>query len=235
MNFDFIEKNYLKFILIGFLVLIILNLAVLDFSIFQSKDLGVEKNSLETPLLTKLTPVTQPPQNPNLILACPDSCVSQINQATASIKLNLPTAIPTQAFTPTPIPTIFSSSQSTSVVKEFFIPLGSGSSTASDWTDVGGVSVSIDSGQYGQIKSVTFEASVHIPTGNETAYVRLYNATDKHPVWYSDVSIEGGAAKLLISKSITLDAGNKLYQVQMKTSLQYQAVLDQARIHIATN
>ena len=65
--------------------------------------------------------------------------------------------------------------------------------------------------------------------------MRLYNVTDKHPVWFSDVSLEGGTPALLISKPITLDSGNKTYQVQMKTSLKFQAFLDQSRLHIITN
>ncbi len=118
--------------------------------------------------------------------------------------------------------------------KEFFIPFGSGSNSTGDWTDLPGVQASIDSTQYGRIKSAVFEATVQIPTGNETASVRLFNSTDKHPVWFSDISVDGGTTKMVTSKPITLDSGNKTYQVQMKTSLQFQANLIQARLHITT-
>lgn len=122
-----------------------------------------------------------------------------------------------------------------SAVKDYFIPFGSGQSSASDWQNVTGLQAYIDSNNYPNIKSVVFEASVHIPTGNQSASVRLFNATDQHPVWFSEVSLSGGDPKFLISQPITFDSGNKLYQVQMKTQLQFPAVLDQARIHVTLN
>ena len=131
--------------------------------------------------------------------------------------------------TDTPIPSSFSQ------IKEFFIPLGNGSSSSDDWQDIAGAKVSFDTANYPSIKSAVFEALVHIPTGNQTAYVRLFNETDKHPIWLSEVSLDGGTPQLLISKPITLDSGNKTYKVQMKTSLKYSAVLDQAKIHIIAN
>ncbi|OGH19668.1 MAG: hypothetical protein A3D74_00540 [Candidatus Levybacteria bacterium RIFCSPHIGHO2_02_FULL_37_13] len=51
----------------------------------------------------------------------------------------------------------------------------------------------IDRSNYEDLESVVFEASVHVPTGNQTAGVRLFNATDKHPVWFSEVFLMEGA------------------------------------------
>lgn len=127
------------------------------------------------------------------------------------------------------------SSQRTNTADEYYVALGSGSNSTSDWADVGGASAYVDSSKYGHIQKVTFEASVIIPTGNQTAYARLFNKTDQHPVWFSDVSLQGGQAQLLISSPITLDSGQKLYQVQMKTQLQFPANLTQSRIHILTS
>jgi hypothetical protein len=129
---------------------------------------------------------------------------------------------------------VVQSQPSTSSVKEFFITLGSGSSTTLEWTDIPGAQGYIDSSAYGRTKTVTFEVSLYTPTGNQTAYARLYNITDKHPVWNSDVSIEGGTPQLKISNPITLDSGSKLYQVQMKTQLESRTNLENARVHITT-
>lgn len=123
---------------------------------------------------------------------------------------------------------------STSASKEYFIPLGTGSSTAGDWIDVSGVQATIDTAQYPKIKSVIFEATVQVPTGNQIVWVRLYNKTDKHPVWFSEVSMSGAGPVMLESQVITLDKGSKIYQVQMKTQLQFTASLNQSRIHIFT-
>lgn len=206
--------------------LIIVNLAVLDIAFiknFQTKTI-LEESSDNKPSLTP--PINQSLQKLQEDASCPSSCLSKINEATSSIKL-----VPTNS-AQKPQPNLSDSGYSS--VKEFFVPFGSGSNSTDDWADVSGLQAYIDSASYGRIKSVTFEATVRIPTGNETAYVRLFNLTDKHPVWFSEVSLEGGTAKLLTSKPITLDSGNKLYQVQMKTSLKYPAILDQVRLHIIT-
>jgi len=118
--------------------------------------------------------------------------------------------------------------------KEFYIPFGTGTNTSTDWIDVGGVAAYVDSRLYGKIKKVVFEASLGIPSGNQTAYVRLFNATDKHPVWYSEISLSGSTPSLITSSAITLDSGNKLYQVQMKSQLGAPTNLLLGRIHIVT-
>lgn len=119
-------------------------------------------------------------------------------------------------------------------IQEYTIALGTGTTVASDWTNAGGAEAYIDSQAYGTIEKVTFEASAFIPTGNQIASIRLYNATAKHPVWFSEVTLQGGEPQFLISSPITLDPGNNLYQVQMKTQLQYPVVLSQSRVHIVS-
>lgn len=197
--------------------LVLLNLLFLDFAIFDRQPQIIEK-TVSMPIVSNV---------------CPSSCLAEISQVTKSATLAIkPTSIPI------PTPTVKPASiqtQAQSLVKEFFVPFGIGSNSSDDWQDVAGLKATIDPANYGSVKTVVFEATVRIPTGNETAYVRLYNSTDKHPVWFSDVSLDGGTPQLLISKPITLDSGNKTYQVQMKTSLKFQAFLDQSRLHIITN
>jgi len=200
---------------LAFLVLI--NLIFLDILLFKGQKTEVIERTVSVPLVEN---------------ACPVSCLSEISNATKAATLSIrPTAKPT----PTPTVKATSQTQTSSSVKEFFVPFGSGSNSSDDWQDIAGLKATLDLVNYGSIKTVTFEATIRIPTGNETAYVRLYNATDKHPVWFSEVSLEGGTPALLTSKPITLDSGNKTYQVQMKTSLKFQAFLDQSRLHIITN
>lgn len=197
--------------------LVLINLLFLDAVIFKGQKTEIIERTVSVPLVSN---------------ACPASCLSEISQATKSATLfSKPTSVPT------PIPTVkpVSQAQVGSLVKEFFVPFGSGSNSSDDWQDIPGLKATLDPANYGSIKTVTFEATIRIPTGNEIAYARLYNTTDKHPVWFSDVSLEGGTPQLLISKPITLDLGNKTYQIQMKTSLKFQAFLDQSRLHIITN
>lgn len=223
----------LKNILIILFTIAILNLIVLDILIFNNNFSPKTINDSSEKSLKESFSNKEEMKNSsdikssqNLSEDCPNSCISKINEAIKTLPL-----IPSSGISQPPQP---SNQQTASTVKEFFVPFGAGSSSSFDWIDVSGLQVYIDSTQYGRIKKVTFEASMHIPTGNQSASVRLYNVSDKHPVWFSEVSLEGGTPQLLISDSITLDSGNKLYQVQMKTSLKYQAILDQARIHILT-
>lgn len=143
--------------------------------------------------------------------------------------LSSPTPELTEAPTPTPIVILKEVAKDTSV-KEQFIPFGSGSNQTSDWADVSGLQANIDFGNYKNIKEVRFEVSVAIPTANQTASVRLFNVTDKHPVWYSEVTTTNNV--YAASKPIIYDKGEKTYQVQMKTQLQYLANLTLARLHI---
>lgn len=218
------NEQIFKFGVIGFLVILFINIVILDLVILSKKeraDSTVEKNA--SPQAAQNSPQMSPlPQ-----ALCPKACIDEIKTATGLLQTTKPTAKITEATSQT------ASTQSN--IKEFYIPFGIGSSAAEDWTDIAGMQASIDSTKYPSIKSVVFEATIRIPTGNQVAFVRLYNATDKHPVWFSDVSVEGGTTQLVTSKPITLDSGNKVYQVQMKTSLKYQAFLDQARLHITLN
>ena len=118
-------------------------------------------------------------------------------------------------------------------VKEFYVPLGTGTVGSTDWTDVKGAAAHIDTKLYGKFKKVTFEASISVPSG--TASVRLFNATDKHPVWYSEMTLSNAGPELLTSSGITLDGGNKLYQVQMKSQLGATTNLLQSRVHTIIN
>lgn len=189
------------------LLLLLGNLLFIDYEIFLKKRQPLE--------ISKDIPT------PSLVDSChPLTCPELIRIATASIVF------------PTPKKEEIAVTRVSTLPREQFIPFGSGSTDVLDWTDVAGLEAEVDSTKYGRIKTVVFEATIRIPTGNEVAYVRLFNVTDKHPVWFSEVSVEGGTPKLVASAPLTLDSGNKLYRVQMKTSLRHLAILDQARLRI---
>lgn len=169
-----------------------------------------------------------------------------LRNAPVSSSLDLP-ATPTIIFptlspvydSPTPVPNLSVTAaeqkqevQNVGGVKEYFIPLGSGTSYAGDWEDVTGVQANVDFSQYPNIKEVRFEASLSVPTANQSVSVRLFNQTDKHPVWFSEVSMNNNASAYLTSSPLAYDTGIKVYKVQMKTQLQSAANLVQSRIHI---
>ncbi len=216
-NNIFRRLSSFKNILLVLLILIFINLLYLDVLILKGESI----KTISSPTFT---------QSGQSESSCSSACVTKINEAVKAF--SKPSVLPTVS----PIPTKSqNSSVSSSSVKEYYVPFGSGSGNSADWQDVSGLQAYVNSTSYPNIKSVVFEASLHIPTGNETVNVRLYNATDNHPVWNSEVYFNGNTSSVLATSSnVTLDSGNKLYKVQLKTQLQFQAILDQSRLHITT-
>lgn len=194
---------------------IFLNLLYLDIVLFQKGN--------QPPSLTQEAPDDS---------KCSAACVNKINEAISSFGNISPTLIPRSS----PIPSKTSpasSGTSLSVSKEYYVPFGSGSGNSSDWQDVPGLQAYVDSTAYQNIAQVIFEASLHIPTGNQTASVRLVNATDGRVIANSELNFNGNSDSVfLASQPITLDYGKKLYKIQIKTQLKYSAILDQSRLHI---
>jgi hypothetical protein len=187
---------------------ILVNLIVLDVIIFSPKQ--------------KLPSLTLPSQS-----ECGEECRQEIQESVQAAINALPPA------SPTVIQKTTTTRQTSSSVKEYFIPFGSGSTQNNQWEDIPGVEAYIDTKSYAQIQTVYFEVSMGIPTKNGVVSARLYNVTDQHPVWFSEVSTDSDTSKL-VTTQIKLDPGNKQYRVQMKTTLSYTSVLDFARVKIIT-
>ncbi len=116
-------------------------------------------------------------------------------------------------------------------VREYIIPLGSGSSSAGDWNDIIGIEAYIDPSNYGVIRQMYFEASLSIPTGNGRIYARLRNVTDNIGLVESEIFHEGNGG-LVSSGKIPVPAKTKLYRVQLKSTLEAAALIESARIKI---
>lgn len=171
--------------------------------------------------------------------ATPKPTIVKSTPTPAPTPTSAPTATPTPAasstLTPTPTKTTTGTPTPTTTVsgvKEYYLLLGSGNSSSSNWTDLSGVQISINTALYPTIKTATFEVGGHTPTGNEIIWVRLYNATDNYPVPNSEITWDGGGNKYIISNPITIASGNKTYKVQMKTQLNYTSYVDSAKIHL---
>jgi hypothetical protein len=151
---------------------------------------------------------------------CPSAC-------TRIIEDNLTPAAPTLS----PEPTIQSTSLNTP--KEFYIPLGSGKTMSRDFAELVGVEAVINTANYPRIKSVLFEVSMHLFPGNGRMTAKLFNITDRHDVWFSELSTDEGQ---IVKKEtpITLVNGEKLYRVMVQSTLGYEAIVDNARIRIIT-
>lgn len=199
-----------------FIILIAANLFILDVLIFKNR--FISTTNINKTLPTPSLPITQKPDRVKLNEICKTDCMKDIRDFVTSItKITDTSSLDNPSFT--------------NLVSEFFVPLGTGISASDDWENIVGASAYVDTDRYKNIKSIIFEASIRVPSSSQIVYVRLYNSTDKHPVWFSDMSTTE-PFKLLFSRQIILDSGNKLYQVQIKTQLKGQVILDQSRIHI---
>ena len=213
------RDNSSHIVIIFLLTLITLNLFLLDLKVFAPENnIKISDiTSVATPIPSSVTNNLQPTTNNYL---CPNSCLSIIQQATSSASQGSLQEVLLQK----------ASGQS----REFYIPLGSGSTTKSDWNDMTNTDTLIDPANYGTIKEAYFIASLGNPTQNGQVEAQLYNVTDKHLVWGSHVVMNGPSSQTITSDKITLDKGAKLYRAQLKSTLQYAASLDNAKIRIIT-
>lgn len=121
-----------------------------------------------------------------------------------------------------------------STVREITVSLGNGQTNSKEWTDIAGMNAYINTANYSAISSVRFEAVIRIPDASGYVHARLYNVTDKHPVWNSEVVSETDQSILKQSGPIQLDTGEKLYQVQMKSTIGDLTIIDSGRVKIYT-
>lgn len=211
-----------RIIVIIVLAIALGNIAVLDYLLLTR---GFSETTTKEIVKIVESIRTTPPPSDN---KCPGSCLDAIKDATSAA-----TAAPRVATAGAMQP---SASRTAAVARESFITVGTGSySSEYDWGDVPGAQVTIDGLAYGPIRSAVFEATVTTPNGAEDVQLRLYNVTDSRPVWNSDLFFPSGSqTRFLVSPSLTLEPGAKLYKVQMKTQFKTNANLDVARIHVTT-
>ncbi len=208
------RTTLLKVILVVLGSFFLLDLVFLNWQVFKTKESFSFKSGeveivLPSPTLSLET-------NP---LSCPQDCLEIIYQATLSGEKPLPTAT-SRVFSPG------------TQVKEFYVPLGTGSTTATVWTDIPGAEAYINPANYGKIKSLTFEASLRVPSGSGRVYARLYNVNDKLGIFESEISGEGISGQRVESSKLNFSSGNKLYRVQLKTTMGVEGDLDIGRVKI---
>lgn len=204
-------------IAVAILVLAVADLVFLNWWVIKSQKSNVKSQSLEetriVESLSSPSPETQASPSPNLALPSPIVKTETPNQGGSG-----------QASTQTIVQT---------AQKEIFIPIGSGSTKKNSLEDLAGLEVTIDTGKYSAIEAVVFEASLWVQDGNGRVTAQLFNKSDGHAVWNSEISTTSASGVLTTSSKITLDSGSKTYKVQAKTDLtEFAAHVDNARIKI---
>ena len=207
-------ENKLKIFSIVVAVLLLADLAVVNFKVFSPPKPILAPTPESTPE-AEVTTVSNAPLQEG---GCSPDCLAAISAATKEAKA--PVAQPTQG---------------TAVgltVKEFYIPFGSGSTKNNEWVELPGVEAVIDSANFFSVKSIIMEATLRIPSANGRVYAKLYDVTNKHDVWFSEVWAEGSTNYRAESAVINLSSGRNLYRLMMKSTMGYEAILDLARLKI---
>lgn len=191
----------------SFLLLLTVNVVMLDLMIFYGR---TSKPSEIAATSIRITVTPTPTER------CSSSCEAKIDAVAQKVDA---------------LGVLAPNMRSTS--NEYYIPLGSATTKSNTWKDLDGVEAVIDTTNYPPIKSVTFEVYLKITTANGQVYAKLYNVTDKHDVWFSEVNSEG---PVLTKKEamITLEPGAKTYRVMGLSTLKYDANIENARIRIVT-
>ena len=206
-------------------IMLIVDLLILNYRVFFS-DKKVENISSQT--TSMVAPARFSPGETSPVTL--EMVADIVKEATATISQK----VDALSSEPVPSPLVITNTISTkfSQPREMYIPLGTGSVSNTDWTDLPGVEAYVAPDNYGTIKEMYFEASIRIPTGNGRVYARLKNVTDTVSLFESEVSNEGSTGELVSSGKLPLPQSTKLYRVQLKSTLGAQAVLDNARIKL---
>lgn len=201
---DFSLKKTILIVLAFFAVA---NLLLLDIILLRtSSDTSVKSKEEDTPSQVNVNATND---------ECGESCQSYINEQISELQTNtIPQDVQQNA------------------VEEVYIPLGSATTQLTSWQSVPGLEAQVDTTKYPNIASATFEATVTNPNATQQVSLQLYDATNNHPVWFSQVSYQGGSSQTLISNPITLSSGNVTYQVQAQTQLGAPTQIINARIHL---
>lgn len=160
--------------------------------------------------------------------SCPKACIDKINEATAGAKTEKTAETPAvQTVTVIITP-------SATQLREYYVALGTGTGEGEDWKDVENSEMKVDLSQFNQVKNVYFEVAASLRNDNVVGNVRLYNYTDKRPVWNSEVTINKLKCQTATSVPISVPLASKTYRLQVKATLNATVYIDQARLRIVT-
>jgi len=116
--------------------------------------------------------------------------------------------------------------------KVIYVPLGQATTqpTNNEWKNTP-VEIDFSTDDYGDISSIRFEATLRIPTGNGQVKARLAD-TVSGPVAGSEITGEGVDGAYVKSSNLTIPDGDRTFRLQLLTTLDFDAVIENARIRV---
>ncbi len=150
--------------------------------------------------------------------------------ATGAAQCNCPA--PIIATPSTIIKTVTNTVTAPSKIREFYVPLGSGTTAENDkWVDIYGAQATVNTDNYPGIKTAYFEVVMHVPNGQGELKAKLLETT--LPFSYGEILRTQSGTGQLVSTPIVLQKGNRNYRVQLNNQIG-TGILDSARIRIVT-
>src|SRR3989344_93035 len=208
------------------LIFLITNIIIIDYHLFSGKLITRDIELVQPLPLPDSAEIIAPPQASSTTRVQTNVEISNLLKiATESLTLRV------DALTGKSVEQTTSNTQN-QPVKEFYVPLGTGSTSSTSWVDLPGVEAYISPSNYGTIVEMYLEVAIRVPTGSGQVFARLKNVTDNNSLFESEVSYEGTAGKLFSSGKIPVPSQTRLYRMQLRSSLGAEVVLDNARIKL---
>ncbi|KKQ98582.1 MAG: hypothetical protein UT24_C0009G0082 [Candidatus Woesebacteria bacterium GW2011_GWB1_39_12] len=211
-------KNLLKvFVAID---LILIN-ALLGFLIYKNEfKLTDEDSNIE-----RLQEISS--QNEESKDECGEECKRYIELKVSELTLDTKEVI---SSTPTPrlVPTKKSR-------RTYYVPIpGSGSTLATDWTNLSGTDFYLSKNDFPGLLEVYFEANIKLLNANGKAFFRIYDTTHFIGVGGSQIETTSQTSVFVSSGKVSLWEGYNHYIVQAKTLTADTAVYESGKLKIIT-
>lgn len=210
-------------------VLIIINLAVLNFGVFYlfyrnigTNFLGDKEAGLEN------SPVVQVKES------CNDDCRKSTDLKIEEIQATLNAMQIVTTITPA-LKVVNRDSVPRKVTAINYVPIpGSGSTLNTSWTSIPGTDFYLSKADYSGLAGVYFEVNMKLINGNGSAFVRLFDASHGVGIPGSELSTSSQISTFITSKSVSLTEGYNHYQVQIRSLTADTTVYESGRLKIIT-
>lgn len=152
------------------------------------------------------------------------SQVASLSEKVAALESQVASA--SQTFKP--IASTQSDTQLTSPSREYYVPLGSGSTTNRDWTAITGAAVNFNPNKYQPIKRVHFEAAGSIISGE--VHVVLADLTHNRVYYEGELIFNSSSATWKRSQPLMVASTPGQLQVQIQSTNGEMAILNDSRL-----
>lgn len=192
-----------------------------------------------------LIPVSQTDNDQVKNVSTPKSTPQTIDVSTASATLeklqaevtNLKAAIATIAASSTTT-TIRSNTSTTNVIsasyptREYVVPMGGGTTTNRDWTELPSAQVIFDPKNYQPVKALYVEVAGSIVSGE--VEVMITDMTHNRPYYEATLIFNSGTAAWKRSQALAVPPGASTLQLSMRTSNGELATVHESRIVVVS-